>query len=262
MRSAALDRPVRGRTGRSSRGLPGQWPGNPALARMSRLGWLPVDLRPFAPCLPSPWALEGAEALGADSHQRRKALCAAPTGVNSMRTGLVQQDVRDDFDRARRRANWAKVTGWLLGRSAGRNRLAVLGEVSSASGAGGLVRRLEYEPVGRIGSAGEVMVPISQIVGTVEPTRCFDRQFRPTSDDVRRRFQRIAVEVRSGRGMDPVELFRCNGSYYVLDGHHRIAVARALGERSVSALVTEVRLNNPAPSVPQLPDQRPQPDRH
>jgi hypothetical protein len=91
------------------------------------------------------------------------------------------------------------------------------------------------------------MVPISQIVGTVEPTRFFDRQFRPTSDDVWARFHHIAVEVRSGRGMDPVELYRCGGSYYVVDGRHRIAVARALGQRSICARVTEVRLNNPDP---------------
>src|SRR5215831_16363912 len=161
--------------------------------------------------------------------------------LRSMGTGLVQQDTRDDFDRARRRANWAKMASWLLGRPA--SRLAVLGEEASATGAGGPGMRLEYE---RVGPAGEAMVPIGQIVGTVEPTRCFDRQFRPTSDDVWARFQRIAVEVRSGRGMNPVELYRCSGSYYVVDGHHRIAVARALGERSVWALVTEVRLNNPA----------------
>jgi hypothetical protein len=158
-------------------------------------------------------------------------------------TGLVQQDVRDDFDRARRQANWAKMAGWLLGRPASRNRLAVLGEVTSAPGAGGPGGRLEYE---RAGPVGEAMVPISQIVGTVEPTRYFDRQFRPTSDDVQARFQRIAAEIRSGRGMDPVELYRCDGSYYVLDGRHRIAVARALGQRSVGAFVTEVRLNTPA----------------
>jgi hypothetical protein len=126
-----------------------------------------------------------------------------------MRTGLVQQDVRDDFDRARRRAVRAKMAGWLLGRPASRNRLAVLGEVASARGAGGPGRRLEYERAGRLGPAGEAMVPISEIVGTVEPTRYSDRQFRPTSDDVRARFQRIAAEVRSGRGMDPVELYRC-----------------------------------------------------
>jgi len=170
--------------------------------------------------------------------------------IRSMRTGLVEQDVRDDFDRARRRANWAKMAGWLLGRPASRNRLAVLGEVTSAPGAGGPGKRLEYERVGRLEATRQTVVPISQIVGTLEPTRCFDRQFRPTSDHVRARFQRIAVEVRSGRGMDPVELYRCGGSYYVLDGRHRIAVARALGQRSVSALVTEVRLNNPAPACP------------
>jgi hypothetical protein len=90
------------------------------------------------------------------------------------------------------------------------------------------------------------------------PTRYFDRQFRPTSDHVRARFQRIAVEIRSGRGMDPVELYRCGGSYYVLDGRHRIAVARALGERSVWALVTEVRLNKPAPPIRH--QDRPNPD--
>jgi hypothetical protein len=163
-----------------------------------------------------------------------------------MRTGLVEQDVRDDFDRARRRAARAKMAGWLLGRPASRNRLAVLGEVASVPGAGGPGRRLEYE---RVGPAGEAMVPISQIVGTVEPTRCFDRQFRPISDHVWARFRQIAVEVLSGRGMDPVELYRCGGSYYVLDGRHRIAVARVLGQRSVWALVTEVRLNNPTPLV-------------
>ena len=144
------------------------------------------------------------------------------------------------------------MAGWVLGRPASRNCLAVLGEVSSAAGGGRSSKRLEYEPVGRHGQASEVMVPIRQIVGTVEPTRNFDRHFRPTCDDARARFERIAGGVRSGRGMDPVELYRCNGSYYVLDGRHRIAVARAHGERSVSALVTEVRLNDLSPDDERL----------
>jgi hypothetical protein len=45
--------------------------------------------------------------------------------------------------------------------------------------------------------------------------------------------------------MDPVDLYHCGGRYYVLDGHHRIAVARALGERWVWAAITEVRMNQP-----------------
>ena len=166
-----------------------------------------------------------------------------------MRTGLVQQDARDDFDRARRQAACAKLAGWLLGRPASCHRLPVLGEVATVPGAGAAgpgVRLLEWERVGR-GPVSETMVPIDQIVGTVEPTKCFDRRFRPTSDVVRSRFQRIAAEIRSGRGMEPVELYRCGGSYYVLDGHHRVAVARALGYRSVCALGAEVQLNNPVP---------------
>jgi hypothetical protein len=169
--------------------------------------------------------------------------------VRSMRTGLAQQDARDDFDRVRRRAIWARMAGWLRGRPASRNRLLVLGEVATVLGAGTAAssgRLLEWERVGHLGPASEAMVPIDQIVGTVEPTRCFDRRFRPTSDHVRSRFERVATEVRSGRGMEPVELYHCDGCYYVLDGHHRIAVARALGQRSVWARTTEVRLNQPA----------------
>ena len=43
-----------------------------------------------------------------------------------MDTGLARQDARDDFDHARRRANWAQLAGWLHGRPS--NRLPVLGE--------------------------------------------------------------------------------------------------------------------------------------
>ena len=106
-----------------------------------------------------------------------------------MRTGLAHQDARDVFDRARRRASWAKLAGWLRGRPASRNRLPVLGEVRTIAGAAGPgVRRLEYERVSGLGASVEAMVPIDQIVGTVESTRCFDRRFRPTSEAPRTRF--------------------------------------------------------------------------
>ena len=137
----------------------------------------------------------------------------------------------------------AQLTGWLHGHPPG--RLPVLGEVMTTSTAGPSVRRLEHERAGACGRAAVTPVPIDQIVGTVEPTRFFDRQFRPTSEAPRTRFEWIDGEIRSGRGMDPVDLYRCGGQYYVLDGRHRIAVARALGERSILANITEVRLTHP-----------------
>ena len=150
-----------------------------------------------------------------------------------MRTGFPQADARDDFERTRRQARWVKLAGWLRGRRSSRNRLLVLGEVTIVTGAGGH------------GLAREEAVPIDHIVGSVEPTLCFDRHFRPASQLPRMRFERIAAEVRCGRGMDPVDLYQCGDRYYVLDGHHRIAVARALGERWVWATITEVRKNQP-----------------
>jgi hypothetical protein len=164
-------------------------------------------------------------------------------GHSWRRTGLTEQDARDVFDRARRRASWAKLAGWLRGHPSSRNRLPVLGEVPIATNAGGAVpgmQRLEFERVGRPGPA----------VGTAEPRTCFDRRFRPTSEVPRARFEWLAAAVLSGRGMEPVELYHCGGRYYVLDGNHRIAVARALGERSVCANVTEVRLNKPGKPRP------------
>src|SRR5262249_60435009 len=99
--------------------------------------------------------------------------------VRTMGAGLGQKGARHDFDRARRRAAWAKMAGWLLGRPASRNRLAVLGKVTSAPGAGGPGRRLEYERVGRPGPAGEGRVPLGRSGGTGGATRGIGRQCAP-----------------------------------------------------------------------------------
>ena len=139
-----------------------------------------------------------------------------------MQTGFPRADAQDDFERALREARLARLGGWLSGRMSG-DHLPVLGEVTIARG------------------TRQELVPIDQIVGSVEPMTCFDRQFRPTSQLPRERFVRIDADVRTGHGMDPVELYHCGGHYYVEDGHHRVAVARALGERRVWATVTEVR---------------------
>jgi hypothetical protein len=159
-----------------------------------------------------------------------------------VQTGFPRADARDDFDCALRQARWAQLAEWLRGRPASDNRLPVLGHVTIVTGTG------DSPAAGRAGRRARVSheaVPVERIVGSVEPVMCFDRHFRPTSQLPRERFERIAADVRSGRGMDPVELYRCGGDYYVLDGHHRIAVARAHGERSVWATVTDVRPTNP-----------------
>jgi ParB-like chromosome segregation protein Spo0J len=48
------------------------------------------------------------------------------------------------------------------------------------------------------------------------------------------------MALREGRELPPIEVYRLHGHYYVSDGHHRVAAARALGEESIAAYVTEI----------------------
>jgi hypothetical protein len=47
--------------------------------------------------------------------------------------------------------------------------------------------------------------------------------------------------------MPPVELIQVRDVYFVQDGHHRISVARALGELDIEAKVTIWQVSGPLP---------------
>ena len=143
-------------------------------------------------------------------------------------TGLPSVDAQHDFLRARRRATIARL--------ATRLRLEP----------GDLTVILPYEEViAALGFASEgqrrlQVVPIAQIVGSVDRERDFDRQFRPTSSRVRARWERIAAAMRRGEELPPVDLYAIGEIYFVRDGHHRVSVACALGYSEIDAYVTEV----------------------
>jgi ParB-like chromosome segregation protein Spo0J len=45
--------------------------------------------------------------------------------------------------------------------------------------------------------------------------------------------------MERGRGLPPVELYKLGATYYVLDGHHRVAAARLNGQLEIDAYVAE-----------------------
>jgi hypothetical protein len=51
--------------------------------------------------------------------------------------------------------------------------------------------------------------------------------------------------MNSLRGLPPVELYKVGEGYFVVDGNHRISVARANGNRDVEAVVTEWQTHVP-----------------
>ena len=54
------------------------------------------------------------------------------------------------------------------------------------------------------------------------------------------RFAAVFAAREAGLSLPPVTLYRAAGGYYVLDGHHRVAVARALGDDTIRADVVLV----------------------
>jgi len=49
---------------------------------------------------------------------------------------------------------------------------------------------------------------------------------------------RVATAILKGKPLPPVELIEVGGRYFVIDGHHRISVARMLKQSHIDAIVT------------------------
>lgn len=157
-------------------------------------------------------------------------------------TGFSAADSRDDFARARRNAILARLGSRLRMRSGDVNVLLSFDEVVSALGRRGETR------------LGLRTVDLDDIVGSVDRTTGFDRRFRPTSDVARRRFERLAAAVRRGEALPPVDLMKVDEVYFVSDGHHRVAVLRALNMEVVQARVTQVHTAVPTGDALQSSD--------
>jgi hypothetical protein len=149
---------------------------------------------------------------------------------------MPSADARDDFTRARRRAAWAKVFARLSGRPGDVSVLLPYDEVVAALG------RRDIVPLGL------QTVALDSIVGSTDRVGGFDRRFRPTSGQARARFERLAAAAHRGETIPPVDLYRVGALHFVRDGHHRVAVARALDWNVIPAYVTEIRTAVPAPS--------------
>jgi hypothetical protein len=85
---------------------------------------------------------------------------------------------------------------------------------------------------------GTQIVPLSAIAGSVDKTTGFDVDFLPTSDRNENRWVRVATAMLRGLTLPPVELIRVGETYFVVDGHHRISVARSMDHTHVDAVVT------------------------
>jgi hypothetical protein len=144
-------------------------------------------------------------------------------------SGFPDADAGSDFDRSRRRRALARITSRLRSEPGDVSVILPFEEVVAALG-----RRGESD-------LGVQVIPLDSIVGTVDRgMRTFDRDFRPATAEMRGRWQSIASARRRGVAMPPIDVYRIGELHFVQDGHHRVSVARALGETSIEARVREV----------------------
>jgi hypothetical protein len=143
-------------------------------------------------------------------------------------TGFPAQDAKSDFSRARRSRILSRLATRLRRAPSDIDLILPFEEVVEALG-----RRGER-------NLGLETISLDSIVGTVDRTRDFDRSFRPTSSQVRERWEGIARAQRQGEPMPPIQVYRIGGMHFVKDGHHRVSVAKAQGRREIDAYVTEV----------------------
>jgi len=91
--------------------------------------------------------------------------------------------------------------------------------------------------VGNRCDGGLMMVSIDQICGSESRVYDFDADFNPLQDNTMERWLSIATALKRGIDLPPVILIQVGEQYFVRDGHHRISVARAQGQKVIRAKV-------------------------
>jgi len=131
-----------------------------------------------------------------------------------------------DYHQARRRAALQEIMGWLTGKSV---ELLPYADVSKQLRARGIAAQERRD------------IPLASIVGSVGRAADFTRTFLPRHGTNGQRWARIKAQATGLEGFPPIDVYQIGDAYFVLDGNHRVSVARELGATHIEAFVTEVQ---------------------
>lgn len=132
--------------------------------------------------------------------------------------------VRADYQRLRFKAFLNQVWSTLAGQS---NNLLSYDAVKEKLHVGGPIYR------------GVQTVRVEQIAGSLNRYQQFDRAFLPLRDDTAARWQWVNRAFYEDVSLPPVVLYKVGDVYFVVDGHHRVSVARGQGQEFIEAEVRE-----------------------
>lgn len=136
----------------------------------------------------------------------------------------------DDFQRARRKAAMEQLLARFSGRSA---------DLLSYEELRQQLRVVNQTP------RGLQEIPLDKIVGSVGRYKDFTRSFLPRQDSIEHRWAKVKTAVHDLTGVPAIEVYQLGDAYFVIDGNHRVSVAREMGLPTISAYVTEVKTRVP-----------------
>jgi hypothetical protein len=136
----------------------------------------------------------------------------------------LTQRVRSDFSRARFKAFLNRIRAVVSGRP---TELLSYDDVRAKLHIGGPIYR------------GVKTVRVDQIVGSLNRYHQFDRAFLPVEDQIASRWESVDRAFYKEISLPPIVLYKVGQIYFVVDGHHRVSVAREQGQEFIEAEVRE-----------------------
>ncbi|MFL5945433.1 MAG: ParB N-terminal domain-containing protein [Gaiellaceae bacterium] len=96
-------------------------------------------------------------------------------------------------------------------------------------------------------SLGVQTIPLADVVGTEGRQATFTRDFAPRHESSRQRIRALAAAFPNGE-FPPIVAVKLGDVYFVIDGHHRVALARQNGGEMIDADITELVTRVPLPA--------------
>src|SRR4026207_2572036 len=136
----------------------------------------------------------------------------------------ISEQARQDFQRARFKAFMNRAWATLSGKP---TTLLSYDEIKEKLHIGGPIYR------------GVKTVLVDPIAGSLNRYHEFDNVFLPASDQLADRWQSVNRAFYQEISLPPVVLYKVGQVYFVVDGHHRVSVAREQGQIYIEAEVRE-----------------------
>ena len=94
---------------------------------------------------------------------------------------------------------------------------------------------------------GMQTIPLNAIVGSVGRYTDFTRTFLPRRAEDQERWANVKAVTLDplGAGLQPIEVYKVSEVYFVLDGNHRVSIARQEGWKTIQAHVIEIQTDVP-----------------